>query len=407
MKTVTKVFKQFGSILLLAGVLVLAGSLPFVASASSEEVECQIADQAIRQASVIRGLEIKHDVPCFVRNREQIEAYLIETINEKIPEEKFALEEYVYKKIGLLPAEFDYRSGLIDLYMSQIGGYYDPERKHFVMAGWMPRTMQSAIAVHELTHALQDQYFDLSAFMDIERYSSDEIFARSALVEGDATAVMMDYVRDLAGQPALAETTNVESLMLQNVVGASMMDGFSEVPESLQRMVLFPYISGLRFAHDLLRRGGYEEINRAMEAPPRSTEEILHPEKFFQAEPDFIRFSDEEMLIDKTLKEAEIVFDDTLGEIMISALLGANIDDKAKAAQAAAGWGGDRLIVFAGEAGENRVLVWKLNWDTEEDSQEFFLLYKEILGELYSDFSRLNSRVTLAQESKVTTLIIR
>jgi len=402
-----KIFKQSALAFILPGILSVAANLFFVASASSEDVECQIADQAIRQASVIRGLEIKHDVPCFVRNREQIEAYLIETINEKIPEEKFALEEYVYKKIGLLPAEFDYRSGLVDLYMSQIGGYYDPERKHFVMAGWMPRTMQSAIAVHELTHALQDQYFDLSSFMDIDTYNSDEIFARSALVEGDATAVMMDYVRDLAGQPALAETTNIESLMLQNVVGASMMDGFSEVPESLQRMVLFPYISGLRFAHELLRRGGYDEINRAMENPPRSTEEILHPKKFFKAEPDFIRFSDKQMLTDKTLKEAEIVFDDTFGEIMISALLGANIDDNAKAAQAASGWGGDRLTVFEGEGGANRVLVWKLNWDTLKDSEEFFLVYKNILGELYPEFNKLNSRVILERESKVITLTIR
>jgi len=400
MKTTTKCLNLFSSLFFLL-------SCAFTGVALAENVECTIADHAIKQASEIRGLKIKEEVPCFVRDRPQIEAYLVETIDEKVPEEQFSIEEYVYKRVGILPYDFDYRSGLINLYLSQIGGYYDPVRNHFVMASWMPQAMQSAIAVHELTHALQDQYFDLTGFMNIEEYSSDEIFARSALVEGDATAVMMDYVRAMAGQPPLEKTESIESIMLQNVVGASMMDGFAEVPESLQKMVLFPYISGLRFAHNLLQKGGYEEINRALKNPPRSTEEILHPEKYFKAEPDFIVFSDKDMLIDETLKKAKVVFDDTFGEFMISALLGAHSDDKGRAARTAVGWGGDRIMLFQGDTEDHRVLVWRLNWDSVQDAQDFYLEYGEVLKKLYPESEGRAKNISLEQNETEVTVVFR
>lgn len=333
------------------------------------EAECEIARKAMEQASQIRKLRIKKAVPCLVRSREEVKKFILNTIDTKIPAQKLRMEEVTYKALGLIPENFAYAQGMVDLYLSQLGGYYDPEKKHFVMAGWMPTMMQPTIAAHELTHALQDQYYDLNKFIDPKSENSDAQLAHSALVEGDATAVMMDYMRGLMGQPGIERDGDVNSFMMQNVLGMSLTAGTGNVPQSLQMLLLFPYTSGLRFAHALLRKGSYAEIDRAFRRPPSSTEEILHPEKYLRNSHDYITFDSTEFTSELP-QGAKIVHQDTIGEFMISALLGMFVGDKLKAADAAAGWGGD-LVVIA-EEGEGRYFViWKSNWDTDADAQQF------------------------------------
>ncbi len=356
--------------------------LPPFSSPVFGEGDCSIAQEAIKRASVIRGLKVKKNVPCYVRNKEAVKNFILDTVKTKIPPRKLEMEEVTFKALGFLPDSFAYEKGIVELYLSQLGGYYDPEKQHFVMAGWLPAMMQPTIAAHELTHALQDQYYNLSKFIDPKSENSDEQLARSALVEGDATAVMMDYMRELAGQGPLEGEADVNSFMLQNVVGMSLTAGLKDVPQSLQLLLVFPYTSGLRFAHTLLRDGGYSAIDKAFLKPPRSTEEILHPEIYKNGGQDFITFDDKE-LASKYLDEGAVVaYHDTFGEFAISALLGNFIVDKLKVAQAAAGWGGDRAIVADNKGARN--IVWKTHWDTLRDADEFFSLYSEAVRNRFS-----------------------
>ena len=266
----------------------------FVSQAAfSDESLCQIATGAIEQASNIRSLRVKSKVPCEVHDKEKVKNYLLDTLENKVTFEKLRKEEAVFKALGFIPEDFNYKDGIVELYLGQIGGYYDPDKSYYVMAGWLPAMLQTTIAVHELTHALQDQYFNLQTFLDLKMQSNDELLARSALVEGDATAVMYDFARVTAGQKRLEEESNVEGLMLQSVISASMVAGMGKVPKTLQSMLIFPYTSGLRFAHELLRKGGYKQIDQAFNKPPRSTEEILHPEKYFHPKKDFIEIEAE------------------------------------------------------------------------------------------------------------------
>lgn len=362
----------------LAFVALLSLLLLFVTSGQAQERLCAIAANGIDRASEIRGLAVKKKVPCLVHDREQIKQFLLETIDTKIPPERLAGEERVFKALGIIPSDFRYKEGIIELYLSQIGGYYDPERDHFVMAAWMPASLQTAIAVHEMTHALQDQYFDLQRFVPHDHTNSDALMARSALVEGDATAVMSDYSRALLGQGPLAQEKGVEALMLQNVLGAGLVAGMAQVPQALQMILIFPYTSGLRFAHHLLRQGGYEAIDHAFRNPPRSTEEILHPEKFGSEMPDFDLLSVEEVRGDVVPAELEARYEDVLGEFSISAMLGNFLTDKAQAAEAASGWGGDRVVIFEAD-GAPSVVGWLTRWDTERDAQQFFTAMQRAL----------------------------
>ena len=333
----------------------------------------------MQQASSIRGLAIRRQIPCRVYDRDKVKQYLLQTIAKKLPPRRLKMEGLVYKALGLIPPSFNYEHAIVDFYLSQIGGYYDPENKHFVMAGWMPVILQTTVAVHELTHGLQDQHYDLDKFVDMRLQNSDMLLARSALVEGDATCVMLDYMRKLTGQNPLAGEQNVESFMMQNIIGASLMGGESGVPESVRLIMIFPYTSGVRFAHGLLVKGGYGQIGRAFAAPPASTEEILHFEKYAAGTKDFISLATEDLRAAIPDAGADILFEDTLGEFVISVMLGLDEKDRRAATQAAAGWGGDRIAVFGNEAAKTLRLVWKSSWDSEEDAREFYnLLFRNL-----------------------------
>jgi len=349
------------------------------ATAWADESLCIISNDAIKQASEIRGLKIKKQTPCFLHNKAEVQAYLLEAISSKVPPARMKAESQVYKALGLIAENFDYEKGLLKLYLDQLGGYYDPEKDHFVMAAWIPAIMQVPVAVHELTHALQDQHYDLNEFTNIKKYSSDELLARSALIEGDATAVMLDYTRKLAGLEPISKDKDVTAIMMQNLLGASMFAGLKEVPESLKLTLLFPYTSGLRFVHELLKNTlenekEYIRVDRAFMKPPRSTEEILHPEKYFAEKSDFTKVS----ISKSVLTESDLVYEDTLGEFSISGIFSMYLPDKARIAKLSAGWGGDRVGVYETITGSTEV-VWNTAWDSEVDSKDFFEGYKEVI----------------------------
>ena len=380
--------------------IVLTANLTF--AASSDEL-CVIADSAIIAASKIRGLKQKKKVPCYVRDKDKVKQYLLDTIEEKMPVEKLKNEGTLYKALGFLPNNFDYKNGIVELYLSQLGGYYDPEDDYFVMAAWMPAVLQTTIAVHELTHALQDQEFDLAVLIDPLKGTSDQLMARSALVEGDATAVMFDYSRNVMGQPGLAAQDNVDSIIMQNVAGAAFMTGMNTTPSSLQYMLLFPYTSGLRFAHHLLKKGGYKEIDKAFRELPGTTEEVLHPEKYYSTAKDYVLITDEEVL--KNYPNTKIVYKDTFGEFSVSALLSTFTKDHLKAAKAAAGWGGDLAAILSEENGKSFV-VWDTRWDSNKDAEEFFTAYTDALSVHLKDWNhkKQTRSQTFSKDGNITTL---
>lgn len=351
------------------------------AACADNERNCKIAADAITAASSIRELAQLQQVPCLVQNREQVKEHLLETIRKELPPGKLEDEGLVYRALGAVPDAFDYKNRVVDIYLSQIGGYYDPKKKQFVMADWSPEMMQTTVAVHELTHALQDQHFNLERLIDMRRFNGDELLARSALVEGDASAVMLDYNFKLVGQPGLGERQDVQALMMQNVVGAALTSSLQDTPRSLVAMMIFPYTSGLRFVHFLLRHGGFARVSRAYREPPRSSEEILHPEKYGREQADFVVLSDAEVKEAAKEPAAEVRYADVLGEFSISALL--YQQQVPENAEAAAGWGGDRVLILAVPGEERPLVAWRIHWDTAADADEFVRAYTKGLRNVY------------------------
>ncbi len=340
------------------------------AKTSTDQSPCAIVPGIVAQVGKIRGLTAKGPVPCYVKNKEEVATSLKALVKEKIPENRLEYEGTVYKAIGLIPADFDYAKGLIELYVSQLGGYYDPAHRYFVMAGWIPAAFQVPVAAHELTHALQDQYFDLNTFTSPTIDNGDTLLARSALIEGDATAAMMDFVRKGSGQKSLADEKDVSAILLQNLAGGGFSPTVSKFPQSLQLTLYFPYTSGLRFAHELLRRGKYKAIDAAFKNPPVSTTQILHPEKYFDT-----NYKVKEIDDNTLARGCKILHRDTIGEFIISALLSQDNSDKLLVSQAAAGWAGDRVLLTECAHG-TRIVRWRTVWESDLDRTQFLNLFK-------------------------------
>ncbi len=363
----------------------------YLSSEAEAKVPCAVAREALATASSIRNLTPVKEVPCIVQSKPEIREFISVTIKEEVFSNRMNFEERIFKKLRLIPTDYNYTQGLSEIYLSQIAGYYDVKAKHYVMADWWPKMLQPAISVHELTHALQDQHFNLEKFIDQKTSTTDSILARSALVEGDATAVMLDYTSNLAGGQKVASLKSTEKFLLQNLFFGGLSMGAIKAPESLKFIISFPYSSGFRFAHNLLNRNGYQSLTEAFKNPPLSTEQILHPKDKYPFEaPKTVEAHTAHLP-----EGSREIFRDTLGEFITSLVLTAFNQDRVKAANAAAGWGGDTIVLYklaTPDRGDIDVVVWNTVWDTKNDAQEFCDAFKFVDASVYCEDSSV--RVT-------------
>lgn len=359
-------------------------SVPVTTTAESTTDLCSVSELALRRASEIRCLRVRKEVPCVTQDKSQVREFLEETIRTELPPDKMEMEQLAYRAIGMLPDDYDYGKNLVRFLVSELGGYYDPKRGRFVMAAWLPASTQETVAVHELTHALQDQHYNLREFLDATSDNGDRSLAYSALIEGDATAVMLDNERHLRHMPELAKEDNIEASILLQVLGMNIGGSAGEVPASLKAMLIFPYTSGLRFAHAILRQKGYVGLDSVYKAPPQSTREILHPEEYlagsFKAE---IPTPAEVSALHGTKSNlAPVEYSDVVGEFGISSLLSNSVAQADSRAKAAVGWKGDRLVVYRG--GERvRIVRWLTRWESDQDAREFQEAYAAFVEDRY------------------------
>ncbi len=337
----------------------------------------------------IRRLPFKHEVKRDVTAREEIRAYLIKEMAEEQEPAEVRAEELSMKALGLLPADTDYQELMLRVYSEEIGAFYDPKTKtmHLIKEpgtgrkaglfesllgrkGGFSKDESKTVIAHELTHALADQHFDLYRMQKAIKNDDDRELALSALIEGEATLVMMGaQMEDWKGTeisevPAeqLGSVFNLMMPLLKFASGASMRSAPPIVGESM----LFPYLRGLVFCARLTNEDDWSAIDDAYRNPPLSTEQILHPEKY-RTEPDAPQAVDLGKL--ETGPEWKPLTRNVVGEMQLGVLLRRQ-DGKA----AAAGWDGDQFATFEGPDG-HLGLVWRSTWDTEADAIEFTRAY--------------------------------
>ena len=251
-------------------------------------------DEVLHFASKDTGLPIRKKVKRTIVSRAQVEKYIGEKFKDDADRIRFERSELVQKKFGLLPRTFDLHNFLIKLLTEQVAGYYDEKTKTMNLLDWNEPDMQRPVMAHELTHALQDQSYDLAKMSkhdeEIEKHGLEDLDAlisndegstcRSAVLEGQAMIVLLDYV--LAPQDgSVQKMPGIVDMMQASMEKSRGSPVFDSAPLLLQEELAFPYRQGMKFIRDLLVAGGKQlAYTGVLARMPQTSREIMEPKEY-------------------------------------------------------------------------------------------------------------------------------
>ncbi len=190
-------------------------------------------------------------------------------------EEELKTTQRVLEGLGLLEKGIDLKAAVDSLYGDAVAGFYDTEKHDLVVRGEQLTVSVRTTLVHELTHALQDQHFDIDR-KDFDDRDDEASTGLTGLVEGDAVRVERLY---------LASLTRAEQKQGEREEGAAGAGIDPALPRVLLQLVAFPYIYGPDFATAVVEGGGQSRLDEAFGEPPTTSEQLLHPEVFLEGQP--------------------------------------------------------------------------------------------------------------------------
>jgi len=346
----------------------------------------------LKETSDIRELPILRPVKSGAQSRVEIQQMLVTNLNEQMTPAEMHGSAVALRKFGLAPSDFEYRSFIIKLLTEQVAGYYDSKTREFYLADWLELEGQKPVMVHELTHALQDQHFNLRRFEKWPHGDSDAELAIHALIEGDATLSMTIY---------MAKNPLVALAFMRSLGGAgTSSEQFNQAPRALRESLIFPYGQGTEWATQLYKRGGWSMVSKGFTQLPLSSEQILHPEKYFTYErPVKIVLRDLRNLLGPGWKEIE---SDVNGEWSYYLILDQFLNSPAESRRAAAGWAGDRYEIYEGSKRGQVLLAHVSAWDTENDVREFFDAYVKRTAKRYPDATLLPETQSASSNTRLS-----
>jgi hypothetical protein len=353
-----------------------------------------------RVVAEIRGLEFKHEVPFEVLPLGSFASRVRTQV--RFAEEAIAARETAFQALGLYPrgvkeaeerlrmtlaagTAFYARAPLRTMYVVDRGAAPERNSRRMMidmLLSLLGSRSELVLSAHELTHALQEQWFPGSLS---PAGNDDEVLAMTALFEGDANLVTYEYIARLGKRSAQDLFAPHGDLPFD--YGAWL--GLHEVdtaPRWMRESFLMPYTSGVRFVRALRDRGGWAAVNRAYADPPRSTEQILHPEKYF-LERDLPREVRLPAALASLFPEASLVREGTVGELGLRVLFHELEGQFVEFVHGGAcdGWGGDCYAVFQSKDGGRPILVWASVWDSEVDAALFLGAYRVALAAKYAE----------------------
>lgn len=366
-----------------------------------------IAERALKRIPEIkkhlaelRNQPFKIDVPAEYQTNKDFRSFVEKEIGKELGGEKAKAMVEALVHIGMLKESIDLGKAMADTMVSQAAAYYDPnQKKYFLVMTPSDDNMLDTITAHELTHALQDQYFDLSKYLEPNgkkgpALSDDEINARKFIVEGEATFAMFAYLltaksgattldeKAMAGlrmQLALTGNLSIDQLRTMSKAqaeagGSDEMKAAAAAMDKIPAIILVPmvdsYLKGALPIAAAYTKGGWAEVAKLYSTPPNSTEQLLHPDTKLYPTRDWPQTT----TLPKqagTLVESNVV-----GELGWRVYLEQWGD--AKAVDNAAGWDGDRFAVWRNKDGSLLGLI-ATAWDTEDDAKAFEAAYRASL----------------------------
>jgi len=352
----------------------------------------ETADAILHQMSEITGLPIKAPLKKRIISKSEVEKYLKENLHADYTPEEMHGEEAALKAFGVVGPDFDLEKFLVSFYTEQAAGFYDPRRQTMFMADWVEPDQQKMVLAHELTHALQDQSFDLWKYMHAAREDDDATAARAALVEGYATLAML---QSMLGSMPVEKLPSLDALMEQ-VVNQQMAEFpvFSRAPFFLRFQMLFPYLQGMQFNLKGLQLGGWKRLNQSFARPPATTHQIFQPDLYYDPaskegggatrvsttpnDEGRMAFALPPPSALGRLRGLRQVEDNIMGALGYYALIG-QLLSRQEAQRVAEPWVADRYRVYEGPAPGQFTLLARTKWASVEAASNFCSDYRTIL----------------------------
>src|SRR5712671_1359865 len=232
--------------------------------------------EVLKETSELRQLAILRPVQSSTQSRLEIERMLIRNLDEETTPAQMHAAEVTLERLGLAPPDFHYRALMLRVLTEQVAGYYDPKSGEFHLADWIDLDGQRPVMAHELTHALQDQHFNLRRFERWPKGDSDAELAAHALIEGDAMLAMSIYITN----NPLRALAFLKSFGKTNVASPEL----DKAPRAVRENLLFAYLEGMNWTTALYKQGGWARVSKAFAELPQSTEQIMHPDKYLAQE---------------------------------------------------------------------------------------------------------------------------
>lgn len=343
------------------GLVSLAAAAPaqIVAENLSPE-QAAILEQLLDDVVEVRALAARGPIVCRVMPLAELQAILVDHLGEEFPRERLEGFSIAAQALGLLPVGHDFLGGLHALLAEQIGGLYDDETKRLCIMEWINLRSQTAriILAHELTHALQDQHYDLLSSPLHTRGNDDAVLAALAVIEGDATVAMAEWA---------ARRVNFGFLFEAIQFGGLSQEALVTAPPFVSGQLLFPYLRGQTFVMQVYTRHGRAAVDALFTGWPESTEQLLHPERSAALG---VADSPTPVVVDAAAWGIPAAWQrrdsNVWGEFTITQML-----PGAAGAAAAAGWDGDRWEVWRHPGTGASAFLWTSVWDSERDAAEF------------------------------------
>jgi hypothetical protein len=313
---------------------------------------------------------IEHDLI----DKARVKEFLEQRLKEVVKPEELRAEELTLKKFGFVPKDFDLKKTTIELLTEQAAAFYDFRKKRLFVLDWAPSSLQQIALVHELAHALADQHFDLEKFIDADNQSDDSGTARMAVMEGQATWLMSEYLARRSGQSLKTSPAIVQLMSRSAEMSAGQFPVFEAAPLYMRESLVFPYSQGMLFQHAVIEKQGQAAFAEVFRRPPLTTQQILHPEKYFS----YVKPSEPALPALASERGYKELTDGTIGELDHAILLRQYAGEK-EARELSPRWIGGKYRLLEHESDRRTILLYVSEWENAAAARRYFRLYRKVL----------------------------
>jgi hypothetical protein len=366
-------------LLLLATVMAIAGcAYELVRAKGVDRLQAQTIEAGLER---IRGLNFIRPVPLVVESSAGAQRDIAAQLERDVGAREFRRQAQIGAWLGLYPPGIELRQQTLALLKDQVAGFYDPDQGRMILVRgavklglWDSATqflhrrdlMGELLLAHELTHALQDQHFDLKDKLAALKDNDDRALALKSVAEGDATITGFAYINGGMGKVQIdqlvARLSDLPRIFAHQA---------GSVPEALRAPMAFEYSAGVRFVAAAIRRGGWPAVNALYTNPPQSSQQILHPALYFDypAPPSHLVLRGYRT----SLPQWQAIDSNTLGEFMLGLLLRRTLEAHAPADEIARAWAADRMVILT--RGDALSLIWLIQFRDPAIANRFATLY--------------------------------